>query len=231
MAERLREARQGAGFKSVGEVAEAIDWVKVPTLTSHENGTREFDAEAAIRYGKLFKVEPGWLLALDAVARTPAGARPLMSSPEIPWLGKAAAGVWLEQSFRDPDEQRTINYDRFAGDPGPEDLFAITPEGDSMDLKWTEPVSLIFRWVKFGFADVAPGAYVLVERESHDLYEMTVKRLEIDTETGDYLLVSESSNPKFADPIRVRRSPEDGDHIDDGIAIIGKLVRAVYQYG
>jgi hypothetical protein len=230
MAERLRIARKEAGYGSIADAAEAFESIKTPTLTSHENGTREFDAEAAIRYGKAFKVSPSWLLALDSVQHTPGGPSRVIESPEIPWLGKAAAGVWLEQSVRDPDSMETVPYDRMAGDPGPDNLFAITPEGDSMDLKWPEPVKLIFRWAKFGFADVAPGNYVLVERENHDLYEMTCKRLEIDEETGDFLLISESSNPKFRDPIRVPRSPEDGDHVDTGISILGKLVRAVQDY-
>lgn len=155
---------------------------------------------------------------------------PISSSPHVPFLGKVAAGVWLEESWRDPDYLETVPFDRLPGDPGAADLFAVQPEGDSMDRKWPDPVYLIFRRVKFGFADVAPGNYVLVERENHDLYEMTCKRLEIDDETGDFLLVSESSNPKYADPIRVRRSPEDGDHVDTGVNVIGKLVRAVQDY-
>lgn len=229
MAARLRQARKEAGYSSASEAADAFDSIKTPTLTSHENGTRAFDVDAAIRYGKAFKVAPAWLLALDNVQSVPAGEK-VIQEAAIPWLGKAAAGVWLEQSFRDPEITETVIYDRFAGDPGADNLFAITPEGDSMDLKWPEPVKLIFRWVKFGFADVAPGNYVLVERENHDLYEMTCKRLEIDEETGDFLLVSESSNPKFREPIRVPRSPEDGDHVDTGISIIGKLVRAVQDF-
>lgn len=230
MAERLRKARKDAGYASAADAAAAFESVKTPTLTSHENGTREFDVETAVRYGKAFKVAPAWLLALDNVQLDPIERGRVIDSPGIPWLGKAAAGVWLEQSFREPDATETVSYDRVAGDPGPDNLFAITPEGDSMDLKWPEPVKLIFRWVKFGFADVAPGNYVLVERENHDLYEMTCKRLEIDEETGDFLLVSESSNPKFREPIRVPRSPEDGDHVDTGISIIGKLVRAVQEF-
>lgn len=230
MAERLRRARKEAGYASAADAAAAFESIKTPTLTSHENGTREFDVEAAIRYAKAFKVDPAWLLAIGGSSGSVPIQRKVIESPEIPWLGKAAAGVWLEQSFRDPDTSDTVPYDRLAGDPGPDNLFAVTPEGDSMDLKWPDPVRLIFRWVKFGFADVAPGNYVLVERESHDLYEMTCKRLEIDPETGDFLLVSESSNPKFRDPIRVPRSPEDGEHVDTGINVLGKLVRAVQEY-
>lgn len=68
MAERLREARRKAGYDSVSAAATAFDSIKTPTLTSHENGTREFDVEAAIRYGRAFRVSPAWLLGLDAAA-------------------------------------------------------------------------------------------------------------------------------------------------------------------
>lgn len=66
MAERLRQARKKAGYESASAAADAFDSIKTPTLTSHENGTREFDVEAAIRYGKAFRVSPAWLLGLDA---------------------------------------------------------------------------------------------------------------------------------------------------------------------
>lgn len=62
-AERLRGARQ-ARYGTVAEAALAFGFKK-PTLTSHENGTRPFDDEDAIRYGKAFKVTPAWLLCLD----------------------------------------------------------------------------------------------------------------------------------------------------------------------
>jgi transcriptional regulator with XRE-family HTH domain len=64
MAERLRNARKKAGYDSVAAASEAFG-IKIPTLTSHENGTREFDVQAAQRYARAFKVSPAWLLALD----------------------------------------------------------------------------------------------------------------------------------------------------------------------
>jgi hypothetical protein len=66
MAGRLRASRKKAGYAAVSDAAAAFDSIKVPTLTSHENGTREFDVEAAIRYGRAFRVSPAWLLGLDA---------------------------------------------------------------------------------------------------------------------------------------------------------------------
>ncbi len=179
------------------------------------------------------RIQPGEMAPLAKLLGMATDRAPILSinsSPSVPYFGKIAAGVWLEESWSDPDHTDTVPFDRLPGDPGAHDLFAVQPEGDSMDLKWPSPVYLIFRRVKFGFADVSPGNYVLVERENHDLYEMTCKRLEIDADTGDFLLVSESSNPKYSEPIRVRRSPEEGDHVDNGICIIGKLVRAIQDY-
>lgn len=63
-ARRLRDARK-AKFDTAAEAALAYGFKK-PTLTSHENATRPFDDDDALRYAKAFKVSPSWLLALDS---------------------------------------------------------------------------------------------------------------------------------------------------------------------
>lgn len=83
MAERLREARRRAGYDSVSAAADAFDSIKTPTLTSHENGTREFDVEAAIRYGKAFRVGPAWLLGLDTATQAQDAAERYAISEEL----------------------------------------------------------------------------------------------------------------------------------------------------
>lgn len=153
----------------------------------------------------------------------------VQSSTAIPVLGKVAAGVWLEQSVDDPASRRFVPYDRLPGDPGVADLFAVIPEGASMNKTFPEGIVLICRRVPFGFAEVAAGDLVIVEREAHDMREMTCKRLAIDEETGDFLLLSESDRPEFQKPIRVPRSAEN-EIVDSEVTIIGKVERGVLDF-
>lgn len=143
-------------------------------------------------------------------------------------LGKVAVGIWLEQSLIDPNDAELVDYDRLSGDPNADNLFAVIPEGDSMDLAFPAKSILICRHVFSGFAEIRAGDYVIVERENHDLREMTCKRLEV-AENGDYLLWSESSNPRFKDPMRIPCSTEN-EHVDTGVNILGKVVRVVIDF-
>ena len=62
--ERLREARRKAGYKTPTEAARALKskGINQHTLISHENGNRPISRKAAALYGKVFNVDPGWLL-------------------------------------------------------------------------------------------------------------------------------------------------------------------------
>lgn len=61
MGDRLKSARAEAGYESARNAAVRNRW-KVSTYAAHENGQNEFGPEAAERYGRAFKVDPGWLL-------------------------------------------------------------------------------------------------------------------------------------------------------------------------
>lgn len=146
----------------------------------------------------------------------------------IPILGKVAAGVWLEQSVIETDNEDFVSYDNISNNTDASNLFAVVTEGDSMNLAFPANAILICRHIRDGFVAIRKGDYVVVERENHDLREMTCKRIEI-ASNGDFLLVSESSNPKYAEPIRVERSKDD-NFSDMGINIVGKLVRIVVDF-
>lgn len=60
-ADRLRQARQDAGFRSATAAA-AVLGIKVPTYTAHENGTRDFGDTEAARYARAFNVAVEWLV-------------------------------------------------------------------------------------------------------------------------------------------------------------------------
>jgi phage repressor protein C with HTH and peptisase S24 domain len=165
---------------------------------------------------------------LGLTTKTKKNTTPLTGKHEVKILGKVAVGIWVEQTFIEKDEAETIDYDRMPGDPSAENLFAVIPEGDSMNLVFPTGSILICRHLYSGFADVRSGDYVIVERENHDLREMTCKRLEV-ADDGDYLLCSESTNPRFKEPMRVPRSYED-EHVDVGINVLGRVVRVVIDF-
>lgn len=58
---RLKQAREAAGYKKPADAADAMG-VPRPSYYHHENGTRDFSDEDAIRYAKKFKVRPEWLV-------------------------------------------------------------------------------------------------------------------------------------------------------------------------
>ena len=61
IADRLRHARIGAGFKTAADAAHYLS-IATPTYASHENGSRGITVEKAEVYARAFKVAPEWLL-------------------------------------------------------------------------------------------------------------------------------------------------------------------------
>lgn len=59
--DRLKAARVEAGYSKASEAARALG-IKEPTYLGHENGSREFDYDAAEKYGRKFNVRATWLL-------------------------------------------------------------------------------------------------------------------------------------------------------------------------
>lgn len=143
-------------------------------------------------------------------------------------LGKVAQGVWLQESESDEDVYSTVAYDRMEGDPSPVDLFAVTPEGTSMNKRFMPGTQLICRKVPFGVTDLKSGDYVVVARTKHELRELTCKRLEVLAD-GTYTLQSESNDKRFAEPWVIGK-PDKNHHIDSEIGVIGKVIRAVQDF-
>ncbi|WP_068318959.1 LexA family transcriptional regulator [Polycladidibacter hongkongensis] len=60
LAERLRIARERAGFETASAAAAALG-IKEPTYIHHENNTRRPRAASIDRYARFFGVQPAWL--------------------------------------------------------------------------------------------------------------------------------------------------------------------------
>jgi phage repressor protein C with HTH and peptisase S24 domain len=61
MHERLKEARQKAGYKTATAAIDAFGWSS-STYRAHENGQNGFKPSDAELYGKAYRVSPSWLL-------------------------------------------------------------------------------------------------------------------------------------------------------------------------
>jgi phage repressor protein C with HTH and peptisase S24 domain len=72
ISERLKRARELAGFREATEAAQRHGWT-VPTYLSHENGTRGAPVAKLTAYAGAFKVSLQWLLTGDDASR-PAAA-------------------------------------------------------------------------------------------------------------------------------------------------------------
>ncbi len=59
--ERLKKAREHAGYGSASSAAKALG-IAVSTYLSHENDSRDFDADYAKRYARRYNVSAEWLL-------------------------------------------------------------------------------------------------------------------------------------------------------------------------
>jgi transcriptional regulator with XRE-family HTH domain len=199
------------------------------------NGKVPMNARRANKMADLFKVSVEEMLARSGVIRSESdvyspfdGFTKIMESPKIRNLGKVAQGVWLEESHYDPDFTEFVEYDRAAGDPGVDDLFAVTPEGLSMNLEFFPNTQLICRFIPFNDYEWKHGDLVIVSRANHDLREHTCKILKFD-EDGVAWLHSNSDQPQFKEPW-ILGKPNGDLHVDNEITIIGKVIRSVRKY-
>lgn len=136
-------------------------------------------------------------------------------------VGAVAAGVWREQT-------EWAQEDRYSIEVGPNpfpgsERFALRMEGYSMDKIIPPGSDLECLRVAYGYVEPQPGDIVIVQRDKHDLHELTCKRLDHDGQ--NFILRAESTRAEFQEPILIGRPDE--DHVgDDGITIIAIVLRA-----
>lgn len=125
--QRLRKAREKAGFSTAKEAALAMG-VPVSTYIGHENGHRGFPAARVPQYAKKFKVTEEWLLygkgEPDLQQHLPAGADFIES---VPILGEVPAGNWREAV------QDHRGWAHIAARDYTESTYALEVSGDSMN--------------------------------------------------------------------------------------------------
>lgn len=122
---RLQQARRDAGFDTPSDAARALRDLNRNTLISHENGNRSISRTAAEKYGKLFGVNPGWILYGRSETRVEGGTQ------QVPVLSLISASNLRDQpGVTEADIQRWISV---ADLPAEGDWFALEVDGDSMD--------------------------------------------------------------------------------------------------
>lgn len=215
-AERLRAAREKAGYASAADAARAFGWTE-SAYRHHENGTRGFGADAAKKYGRAFKAKPGWLLGLENVD---GGAPPRSQEDErLVVNGSVEAGAWRVSEYWNDDRQFAVEGMPSLV-PGAR-RFGLVVVGRSMD-EFYEP-DTVLDCISIFDVDVKPqtGDHVIVEWIREDgLRELTVK--EYREEGGKYWLVPRSKNPAFKP---VEYPGPDKEHVgESGIHVIAFVV-------
>lgn len=218
IAERLRDARERAGFPSAKAAAEAFGWTE-SAYRHHENGTRTFDVDAARRYAAAFRVNPAWLLALDRMS-APDTYSPLATNL-VEVVGSVAAGYWVESLEWDQDQRFTIAVGGPSFARGRR--FALRVEGYSMDRAYSPGTILDCVSVFDARIELQDDDHVIVERQRVDgMREYTVKRFHVDPE-GRHWLIPESTKPEFQAPIEIGSPSADHDG-GDSVNVIAVVV-------
>lgn len=132
-----------------------------------------------------------------------------------------AAGVWRQHGEWPADEHYPIEVGPSPVRSG--ERFALRMDGLSMDRIIPPGSDLECLRVAFGFVEPLPGDLVIIERHSHDLVEMTCKRL--DRDGDEWVARPESFQPEFQEPIRLGK-PDADLYTDEECRIIGIVLNA-----
>jgi SOS-response transcriptional repressor LexA len=136
-------------------------------------------------------------------------------------VGAVAAGVWREETTWGQEDRYSIEV---GPNPYPgSERFALRMEGYSMDKIIPPGSDLECLRVAYGYVEPQPGDIVIVQRDRHDLHELTCKRLDHDGQ--NFVLRAESTRAEFQEPIIIGRPDE--EHVgDNGITILAIVLRA-----
>jgi phage repressor protein C with HTH and peptisase S24 domain len=171
-AERLRLARERAGFARAADAAKALS-ANSQTYHGHENGNRGFDADTGARYAKKFNVDYQWLMTgtgrMDPAGRIDLGQeQSLQPAPpavagsgawprDIPILGVTVGGTTgdFAMNMGEPADyaKRPLTVPRVGK------LFALYVQGSSM-VRWRQPGQLVYL---DPVRPAKPGDHVVVE--------------------------------------------------------------------
>lgn len=202
MSDRLRDAREAAGFRSMAKAAERVGKT-ASTYRAHENGQNDFDTSDAEIYAAAFAVSAEWLLfggnaAFSDWSKAPG---PIASDPvALQIAGEVAAGLWLEADLAAEESGKPSSF-RACADYPTKAQYLLRVRGESLN-KVAQDGDLLL-CVNYFAAAIEPsvGDLAIIER-SYDgggPIERTAKR--IVKMNGKIELMPESNDPKFQTPV------------------------------
>ena len=116
--QRLKKAREDAGFRSAAQAAKALD-ISISTYTTHENGSRDFKEDVAQRYAEKFGVDLAWLLLGEHTGQSSSASISDLASSMSDGVGVGEEELFME-AYR---EAREIEWELLRG-VGPRLSFA-----------------------------------------------------------------------------------------------------------
>ncbi|WP_259185551.1 helix-turn-helix transcriptional regulator [Rhizobium sp. BK176] len=93
----MKEARTTAGHKSMRSAAEALG-IPLPTYNKHENGERNPGPEECIAYGRLFGVNPAWLMFGDEYVSSDGSPVAALPVSPVPLAGEDVVVAGVERN-------------------------------------------------------------------------------------------------------------------------------------
>lgn len=193
MTERLRSARERAGYTDATAAAVAFGW-KAPTYLAHENGSRGLRPDVARRYARAFGVDPEWLLF--GRGGTPSKAEPIARETEtlVPIYDvTASAGHGAALAEHDLVEDHLSfppHYLREITSTPARHLAIIRTKGDSMVPTIAEDDLVMVDTTKRDLS--FDGVFVIRD----DGASLLVKRIGRGTRRGHVMVISD--NPRYA---------------------------------
>lgn len=168
-AERLRQARKAAGFRSAAEFARQHGIEEV-TYRSHENGVRGIPVSAARHYGKLLATSWQWILTGEGDPKHGPRRRERATLHAVPVIDRVRAGQWSEvvDPHQPGDGSAWLYADMSVGPRS----FALDIIGDSMEPLFREGDRIIVD------PDIAPRPGDFVVAKLADETEATFKEYE-----------------------------------------------------
>jgi len=226
--ERLRKARENAGFRFASDAAKALG-VNYQTYSQHEQGRRS-PHKFIGQYAKKFRVSVGWLLTgkddesvknHKASSTEPFDIIQKSETIDVPVLGPVRAGQWLEL---DEIEGAEINEYVPSIRGYPVDWqYAFSVEGESLNKTAQYGDRLVCVDLAKSGIKVEDGDFVIVERLKYggQMIERTAKVLR-QTAAGMELW-PHSEDPRYQEPIIVH------DDNTDEVRITAKVLWVVHK--
>ena len=221
LAERLRVARQKAGYESAADAVRAFGWTKT-TYADHENGHRSPKLSTLKRYATAFGVPWLWL---QEGGPFPDKKKPQVVTQTIPITGEVAAGQWLdvdvEVDARDLDQHPVAVHPDYPVAA----QYGLIVRGDSMNRVFKPGMILHCVDIIKAAIETTDDDIVIVQRTraQGSQREVTAKRI---NRRGRLIILSPDSTETKWKPITFAPN-EEADPDAEEVRVLALVISAV----